>query len=863
MPSDDSLARYRDKRSADRTPEPFGGLAATGAGIFVVQKHAASRTHYDLRLELDGVLKSWAVPKGISPDPADKKLAVHVEDHPVEYVEFEGIIPDGEYGAGEMIVWDIGRWVPLEDPVRGLESGKLLFELRGHKLRGIWTLVKLKKSDTGQDWLLIRERRGGQPILPDGSLGETSVLSGLTVEQLAERAAGWDPAEDVILALASAGVRKRRVDPEAVKFMLAKSADEPFDDPEWLFELKLDGYRMLAAAVDGEARLLTRNGNDATPSFPDVARSLRKLPYDRLVLDGEVVVLDDRGFPSFQRLQKRARLSRPLDVHRASVESPACFFAFDLLGVDGYDLRGLPLLERRSFLQEVIPPAGPIRLSEHFVGEGEALFGRVQEMGLEGIMAKRADSPYRGERSSRWLKIHAARYGAFAIIGFTKPKGSRIGFGALHLGVYEPLDPEDPEGAAELRYAGRVGTGFDDARLLELRERLDSNIRETSPVAGPGPKGAEHVWVEPELVAWVRYKEWTEEPLLRQPVFERLEDMPARECLRDAVAGAPGTLAEPVLVENRPPPVEALTLSNRDKVFWPREDDAGPYTKGDLIAYYRTIAPWLTPYLRDRPLVLTRYPDGIYGKSFFQKNAPGYAPDWIRTETIYSEGSARDIDYFVAGDATTLVYLANLGTIPLHVWASRMGSLEEPDWCTLDLDAKYKTRKGEEVVAPFEDVVTVARAIYDLCEDLELPSYVKTSGSTGIHVLIPLGGQLDYTQSRSLGQLIATVLAAELPDLATTARQPMKRDGRIYVDWVQNGHGRLIVAPYSVRPRPGAPVSAPLHWSEVKKGLRIEKFTIKSMPRRVRALKEDPFLGVLEAAPDLLGALQKLQTRMT
>jgi bifunctional non-homologous end joining protein LigD len=811
MPGSDSLGKYRDKRSPERTPEPFGEGVATGAGVFVVQKHAATRLHYDLRLEMGGVLKSWAVPKGISPDPVDKKLAVHVEDHPVDYVEFEGIIPEGEYGAGEMIVWDIGRWVPLEDPAEGLESGKLLFELRGHKLRGVWTLVKLQKSDTGKEWLLIRERRGGHPILEDGSLPEASVLSGLTVEQLAYVRDGWDPAAEMRADLAELGATKRRLDPRKVKLMLARVGENAFSDPDWVFELKLDGYRMLAARVDSEPILLTRAGHEATANFPEIARTLRRLPFDDLVLDGEVVVHDDAGLPSFQRLQGRARLSRPLDVRHAAVERPASFYAFDLLGAEGYDLRRLPLVERKRLLRSVIPPAGPIRFSEFFEGEGERLYQQVQHLGLEGIVAKRADSLYSGDRSPAWLKIHAAHESPFVVIGFTHPKGSRTGFGALHLGAYESegesgSPPVSPGGPGRLVYAGRVGTGFDERQLRELRESLEGSIR-----------------------------------------FVDLEDMPVEDCTRPR--HEPATLREPVPVETGPPPLDEIPLSNLDKPFWPEDG----YTKGDLIEYYRAISPWLLPYLEDRPVVLTRYPDGIHGKSFFQKNAPGFQPEWIRTETIWSEGSEREIDYFVARDVASLVYLANLGTIPLHIWASRLPSLDTPDWCVLDLDPKD---------APFEDVIKIAKAIRSLCDEIDLPTFVKTSGSSGLHVIIPLGGQLDYQQSRSLGQVLAQLIVGDLPDIATIVRTPSKREGKVYIDFLQNGRGRLVVAPFSVRPLPEAPVSAPLRWREVKKGLTIQKFNIKTMPRRVKALKEDPFEGLLETRPDLLDALEKLNARL-
>ena len=874
----EKLEKYREKRASERTPEPFGSTPGTGVGVFVVQLHAATRLHYDLRLEIGGVLVSWAVPKGISADPADRKLAVHVEDHPIEYIEFEGVIPAGEYGGGEMIVWDIGRCLMLEDPEEGLEKGELLFELRGHKLKGVWTLVRLEKGETGKEWLLIRERRGGHPILEDGSLPESSILSGLTVEQMARREAGWYPGDDVAAALEAAGAAERRVDPSEVEFKLAQPRDDAFADPAWHFELKLDGSRMLASAVAGEGSLLTRNGHDALPTFPDIARVLRKLPFRRVVLDGEVVVHDAAGYPSFRRLQKRARLSRPHDIRRASFEAPASFYAFDLLALDDRDLRDLPLSERRRFLRDVVPEAGPIRFSEHFEGCGEALFGQVQEMGLEGIMAKRADSRYIGGRSPDWRKIHADRRARFVIVGFTSPAGSRTGFGALHLGAYGPADSASGAAASDddlaLHYVGRVGTGFDDKTLTDLRARLDPLESDGPAFATPAPAGDDHTWVEPRLVAEIRYKEVTEGGLLRHAVFLRLIPFPEEESGSGPRDGddnrehVPPTdcrlprhpraaLADPVRVDTSPPPVEELPLSNLDKVFWPEEG----YTKGDLIAYYRDIAPWLLKFLKDRPLVLTRYPDGIDGKSFFQKNAPGFQPEWVRTEAIWSEGSERDIHYFIADDPATLVFVANLGAIPLHVWASRIGSLDRPDWCLLDLDPKHK-RDGDEVYAPFEDVVEVARTIGDMCDEIGLPSYPKTSGSSGIHVMIPLGGQLDYEQSRTLALLLAKAVAAEIPERATIVRNPAGRDGRIYIDYVQNGRGRLVVAPYSVRPRAGATVSAPLAWAEVGEGLSMEDFTIRTMPARARELDTDPLLGVLSDEPDLMAALDALQRRM-
>lgn len=842
------LSEYHAKRSLDRTPEPGGGGRGPG-NLFVVQKHAATRTHYDFRLELDGVLKSWAVPKTPSYDQSVKRVAIHVEDHPVEYARFEGVIPEGNYGAGPVIVWDTGVWVPLEDPREGLEKGKLLFELRGHKLRGRWTLVKMKKTE--KEWLLIKERDGLETA--DRELPEASVMSGLTVEQLGE---GYDPAGPILEALDGLGAPEREVDASSVDVMLAETRDEAFSDPDWVFELKYDGYRIIAGLDRGAARLISRNGNDLTASFPEVARALEALPFDRLVLDGEVVVHDDRGIPSFQRLQRRARLSRPLDIDRAAVELPATLYVFDCLGLADRDLRKLPLLDRKDILRRVLPPVGPLRYSDHITEKGAEMFERVAAMNLEGIMGKKADSPYRSGRSSDWLKLRADLVDDFVVVGWTEPKGGRSGFGALHLGAYDN---------DALVYAGRVGSGFSDAQLDEVSEALkaaevpgEGSDPEPdhdpeapgAPIAEGMPEGPEHHRVDPARlpdglrVLEVRYKEWTDDGNLRHPVFLRFRDdkRPAECVKRVPVASLKIEVEE---VEER----RDVRRTNTDKVFWP---DAG-YTKGDLIDYYEAIGPWILPYLEDRPLVLTRYPDGIDGKSFYQKDAPDWAPDWLRTVTLWSEGSERELSYIVCDNVETLVWVANSGAIPLHVWHSRVADLQKPDWCVLDLDPKD---------APFEHVIDVARALHSLCDEIDLPHYVKTSGSSGLHVLIPLARQFTHEQARILAHLLARVIVAEHDQIATLHRVIDRRQGKVYLDYLQNGQGKLIAAPFSVRPKPGAPVSAPLHWDEVRHGLAILDFTIADMVDRMQGMDGDPLRPVLTTQPDLLAALEKLQARL-
>src|SRR6058998_1175230 len=624
--------------------------------------------------------------------------------------------------------------------------------------------------------------------------------------------------------------------------MLAETRERPFTKAGWLFELKLDGYRVRAARHGGEAQLITRNGHDIAETFPEIARALAALPYDDMILDGELVVPDDAGRPSFQRLQNCARVSRALDVRRAAVETPALLYAFDLLAFAGYDLRPLPLERRKAVLERIVSAVGPIKYLEHFATDGEALYDQVVTLGLEGIVAKKADAPYRAGRSPNWLKIRADRTDDFVVVGFTRPKGSRSGFGALDLGGYQD---------GKVVYAGRVGSGFTAAQLEDVSTALERSVRPTPAFSGPVPQDAGHTWVEPALIAEVRYKEWTDEGLLRQPVFVRFrDDKPVTEAAKKGAGSGERDLEEPPeSTAPRSPLPREVKFSNLDKIFWPDEG----YTKGDLIEYYRAISQWMLPYLADRPLVLTRFPDGINGKSFFRKDAPEYAQAFVRTVTIWSEDSQRELDYFVCDNESSLLYIANMAAILLHVWSSRVATLEKPDWCILDLDPKE---------APFTDVVTVAKAVQALCDDIGLPTGIKTSGSTGLHVLIPLGRQVTYEQSRTLGGLLARVVAAELPEIATVTRQVQKRDGKVYLDYVQNGHGRLLVAPFSARPLPGAPVSMPLKWSEVTPKLDIRKFTIKTAPARMKKLKDDPLWPVLDHQPDLMAALARLHDRL-
>ena len=877
-PSSDALSAYRQKRSADRTPEPFSGRRSESGNLYVMQKHAARRLHYDFRLELNDVLLSWAVPNGPSRNPADKQLAVHVEDHPIEYANFEGVIPAGNYGAGAVIVWDLGTFSWLEDPVAGLEKGKLLFELHGQKLRGRWTLVKIKKAE--KEWLLIKERDGF--VSDNGKdFPQDSVLSGLTVDELK---AGHSRSQELQEKLQALKATPAVVRGELVDVMHAESADKAFTREGWLFELKYDGYRLLGEKFGERTRLITRNGNDATQTFAEIARAIASLPFEHIIIDGEVVVQDDDGRPNFQRLQQRGQYLRGVDSRRAAFEHPATFFAFDLIALDGYDLRSLPLIERKTLLRRALPSASLLRYTEHVETRGEDFFRAAEQLGLEGIVGKRADSKYRGIRSNDWVKLRIDKSDDFVIVGYTAPRGSRTAFGALHLAVYHGV---------ELRYAGSVGSGFTDKQLNTIKKQLDEHRLAKPPFVGMVPPGKGHTWVEPLYVCEVRYKEWTEEALLRHPVFLRLrEDKKPTECVSsprpwgggvgvdtdvdmDAGAGAGsgstklrtasdegvniaktskrGSRSSRVQPAPTPAPTPTpapapVALTNLDKVFFPEHG----LTKGDLVEYYRTVAPWLLPYLKSRPVTLTRYPDGIHGKSFFQKDAPDWTPDWVRTELMWSEEAQREVRQFICDDENTLVYLANSGTIPLHIASSRLGTLEKPDWCSLDLDPKD---------APFDRVIEVAIATKELCDAIGLPAFVKTTGSSGLHVLIPMGRLVTHEQCKQFAELLARAIVNQQPGIATIERVISKRAGRVYVDFGQNGHGKLLVSPLCVRPLPGAPVSMPIEWSEVKKGLTPTQFTIQNAIRRLRE-HGDPLRPVLDLKPDLMHALSKLYERV-
>lgn len=834
MPSSKQpLSRYYDKRDPRRTPEPFATAEDGGVGDrgrrFVVQQHAARRLHWDFRLEIDGVLVSWAVPRGPAIDPKEKRLAVHTEDHPIAYGDFEGIIPAGNYGAGAVILWDRGTYSVVDgiEPSEGLLRGKIDLLLRGHKLNGRWALIRTK-GGKANEWLLI-SKNGPAASEPALAL-PGSVLSGLTVEELR---AGTT--RDAVLAqrAVAAGAEQRALTAREIAPMTAESSAHPFSRAGWIFELKYDGVRALAVREpERPVRLLSRTLRDVSRSFPDIVQALERLPCQAFVLDGEIAAIDERGHPSFPLLQQRLMQTDARAVATAMIEVPVLLFAFDLLAVSGYDVRPLPLATRKALLRTFVPTLGVVRYADHYEGDGEQFFTAAHDLGIEGIVAKNAASRYAsGRRSRDWLKIKRPPTADLAVVGFVPGKGTRAELGSLMLAW------RDGDGFS---YAGNVGSGLTATIIDRLLPALRAAHRATPvfpPHVEPLAKGA--VFVDPHVVAEVRYTEVLASGVLRHPVFLRLRD--------DKIPAACDT--KPARTsELEPRPVRAvaqprvLQPSNVDKVFWPGEG----YTKGDLLRYYEAVWPALAPYLRDRPVVLTRYPDGIEGKSFFQKNAPEFVPDWVQTHRI------DDTDYFICNDVQSLLYVINMGCIPLHFWSARRQSLERPDWTILDLDPKG---------APFTAVVQVARAIHALLEPMHVPHFVKTSGQDGLHVLVPLGAQLAHDHARMLAELIARVITADLPEIATVARPLSERGGKVYVDFLQNGYGKTIVAPFSVRPRPGAPVSTWLAWSEVTARLRPARFTIRSLPPELDA-RRGPGPDLIDGGADVAALLAALERRL-
>ena len=930
-----SLSLYQKKRKFSETPEPAGKeQSSKGALRFVIQKHDASSLHYDFRLEMEGVLKSWAVPKGPSLNPKDRRLAMMVEDHPYDYRTFEGVIPEGNYGAGTVIVWDEGTYEPAEGEglslkeqekllLQGLQNGSLKIVLHGKKIKGLYTLFQLRKDAEEKSWLLVKKQ--------DSFSGDTditeenrSVKSGKTLAEVAA-AAGAElnhPEEDLEKSLARAKKARAKAAPKAavpakkaapakqrtpqkksrniknllgenfslaheadmpveVVPMLATLVDDPFDNANWIYEIKWDGYRAIGNVLDGEVELISRNLKPFTDRYKPVADALSGLKVSA-VFDGEIVAVEERGLANFQLLQNW--MNTP--------EAHLQFFIFDILWLDGYDVTALPLTERKALLQKVLPPNHEIlKFSDHVVGKGHQFFRAALDGGLEGIMAKRGDSPYQiGTRTADWLKIKVNQRQEVIITGFTEPRNTRKFFGALLLGAYNE--------AGELVYVGHTGSGFNKKSLEAIWNKLKPLAIEECPFKKCPKSNMPATWVKPRLVCEIKFTEWTKDWIARHPIFMGLRtDKKAKEVRIEKSkniasmvkksapakkAASPKSAAKkaaaPKAAAKKAAPAKAsaqkkspvktktsglqlsldggvdqdivigsqeLSMTSLDKVYWPNEGTR----KIDMVNHYLRMAPYILPYMLDRPQSMHRYPNGITAPGFYQKDVKGKVPDWTQKHTDFSESTDVNVDYLVCKDEATLVYMANLGCIEMHPWHSRVQAVDSPDWCLIDLDPEGIS---------FDKVIECAHVVREVLESIGAMSYPKTSGSTGLHIYIPLGAKYDYDQSKQLAELVVTLVNEEIPDYTSIERNPAKRKNKIYLDYLQNRETQTAAAPYSLRPKPGVPVSTPLHWDEVKKGLTPTTWHINNIYERVRS-EGDLFKGVLGKGIDLQKVLQKLE----
>jgi len=861
-----SLKQYREKRSKDKTPEPFGGRARGNALRFVVQKHDASHLHYDFRLEMDGVLKSWAIPKGPSTDPEVKRLAMMVEDHPYDYKDFEGIIPKGQYGGGTVIVWDQGTYAPAEpldqdirkqekQLLRELHYGKLKFILKGKKLKGQFALIKA--HGRGENGWLLMKLDDKYASTTDITAKDKSVISGKTIARLEENPDRvYGKGKKIIKKSSTAkevkppartlfkGVPKQPFY-EEVQPMLATLVDKPFDSAGWIYEVKWDGYRAVAFVNRKQAELKSRNNKSFKDKFYPVYAQLQKLGL-RAVLDGEVVVVTENGHANFGKLQN----------WRSEADGELLFYVFDMIWYNGYDLKGLPLTQRRKILQQVLPENPVIRLSRDFDTSGTEFLEAAKKMGMEGIMAKRKDSLYHtGDRTKDWLKIKAAKRQEVVIGGYTKNEGTTKYFSSLLVGVYDKKK--------NFIYTGKVGTGFNQQQQKNMMQQFEALVTDKPPFKEepdvnkpsrfrPAPPHATVTWLKPKLIGEVSYTEITTDGVMRHPSFNGMRDdkkaqevnLEVEKSTDEVIAGSGRkTLLHPsentqVKKINR----HELKFTNLTKIFWPVEK----ITKRDLINYYDQVAPVILPYLKGRPQSMNRFPDGIHGEGFYFKDVTGKVPEWVDT-CVYHSDDGRDRHYLVGKDEATLLYMANLGCIEMNPWSSTVKKPDHPTFCIIDLDPDKNT---------FEQVIETAQVTKAILDDMGVPCYCKTSGSTGLHIYIPLGNKYTYEQSKAFARVIAILIHRELPRFTTIERPIAKRKGKLYIDFLQNRPHATIACAYAVRPKPGATVSMPLDWSEVKSGLKMKDFHIFNAPERINSMG-DIFKPVLGKGIDLKKVISK------
>jgi len=866
-----SLVEYKRKRNFRKTPEPAGERQSSrGALAFVVQKHDASRLHYDFRLELDGTLKSWAVPKGPSLDPTVKSLAVQVEDHPLSYADFEGIIPAGEYGGGTVMVWDQGTWEPEGDepPLKQWKAGRLKFTLHGKKLKGSWALVRMggKAGEGGKNWLLIKHDDRSAKATADFDVREEkprSVVSRRTMEQIAaasDRVWGSPtrtpktqrPKNAQRIAagdIAKIDGAKKKGLPRAFKPQLATLVAQAPAGDEWLHELKFDGYRVLARIANGKVRLITRNGHDWTHRFPTIAAAVGKIPIESGLIDGEVVALNDEGVSDFQRLQNQLR--------RGDDQSLA-YCAFDLPFAEGYDLTGVPLEERKRVLQKIIGKAtdGVVRFSEHIAGSGAEVWRQACGGGLEGIVCKRADGRYLSGRGSSWVKVKCTRRQEFVIGGFSKPEGARTGFGALLLGYYD----DD-----RFVYAGRVGTGFTQQSLRDVHAELTKRRRK-APAYDEPPTGADArgvTWVAPELVAEVEFTEWTDDGLLRHPSFQGLrEDKPPKSIVREEPAMATAKKQELARNESNggarstkrratsksaadeESVVAGVTITHPERVVFPDAD----VTKLALAQYYEEIADSILPHVSGRPLTLVRCPAGQTGKCFYQKHLTDSMPESVHGVKI-KEKDAVD-EYVVVDDLAGLISLVQLGVLEFHPWPAREDNVERPDRLVFDLDPDEGM--------PWERIRQAAQEMRDCLETLGLQCFLRTSGGKGLHVVAPIDRRSAWDEVKEFSRGVAELMVRAAPDRYVANMSKAKRRGKIFIDFLRNQRGATAVASYSTRARAGAPVATPLAWDELSRVKNAAAFTVANVPQRLRRLTKDPWEGFFDVRQSITAKAKKL-----
>lgn len=909
------LEEYGRKRDFNITPEPRGQVnnASSKPLTFVVQKHDARRLHYDFRLEIDGVLVSWAVPKGPSYDPKEKRLAVQTEDHPIDYAHFEGIIPERQYGAGPVIVWDHGTFSPDEGGElswedrdhaqqrmrEGLKKGKLSFFLRGEKLQGSWTLVRLGgKNSTKKEWLLIKH----QDEFADSALdiveqNDRSVVTGRTVEEVE---AGKEAKNPVVQPDKIAGARKESRFPKDYSPQLATLIDEPFNESEWIFEPKMDGIRAVVMIHKGKVQLFSRRGLELTGAYPELVAELRAHVDTDLILDGEVVALDEQGRPSFQLLQQRSGLSRTDDVKKAVTGNPAHLYIFDIMRVGNINVEGAILRDRKALLRQIIKPSPHVKLMEYFAEDGITAHQAFVEFGLEGTMAKRVDSIYaKGKRTRTWLKIKATQSAEFLILGYTKGTGTRDDtFGALLVGYH------DVQG--QIKFAGSVGTGFNDKLLRQLLTSMKPLQVDKAPYKGKRPPASKQaIWLKPNLVAEIKFAEWTRDGMLRSPVFMRLRDdinprdvkrtraVETEEAVEAAVtetesetkttAGAKNRSASHLrVVPSEPKPIKAesrsrtrkqhqmnqdvidqltdskseklivevdghsISFSSLNKIFWTETENSPAITKRDYAIYLTKVAPYLLTHTTDRPLTLLRYPNGIAGGKFYQKHIEHGLPAFVNPVMLWSEQYQLDHEYITINNLPTLLWLAQMADLELHTWMSRInpkpdgaalsrtftGSedqlesslLNYPDYLILDLDPYIysgKENKGDEPelnLDAFKKCCEVALWLKEILDQLKIKSFVKTTGKTGLHIYIPIVRQFDFDQVRTIAEVIGKALHQQHSDDVTMQWQVKNRTGKIFYDHNMNSRGKTLASIYSARVAPGAPVSVPVHWTEIENG---------------------------------------------